>query len=142
MCHDTHGWWWISLEMSQAGEGREVPSFVAQALKQKALVMIPLLLLCPRVLRLSRDLGLLTTVLGIRRLGPRREVLRGHAGLEAVLYDRYLGWLGSSVTGIWELLQGAITVAKGAPLGRPCPPAAAADTIQEAVRGRCAFFWG
>lgn len=73
--------------MSQAGEGRDKP-FVTLALKQKALIMIPLLLLCPRALQLSRDLGLLTTVLEI---GPRREVPRGHAGLEAVLSDTYLG---------------------------------------------------
>lgn len=79
------------MKMSQAGEGRDAPSFVALGLKQKTLVMIPLLLLCPKALQLSRDLGLLTTVLGIGRLGPRREVPRGHAGLEAVLYDRYLG---------------------------------------------------
>lgn len=79
------------MEMSQADEGRVAPSFVALALKQKALIMIVLLPLCPRALQLSRDLGLLTTVLGIGRLGPRREVPRGHAGLEAVLYDKYLG---------------------------------------------------
>lgn len=77
--------------MFQAGERRDASSFVALALKQKALIMIPLLLLCPRALQLSRDLGLLTTVLGIGTLGPKREVPRGHAGLEAALYDKYLG---------------------------------------------------
>lgn len=56
MCQDTHWWWWFSLEISQAGEERDAPSFVDLALKQKALIMIPLLLLCPRALQLSRDL--------------------------------------------------------------------------------------
>lgn len=36
------------MELSQAGEQRDVPSFVTLALKQKALVTIPLLPLCPR----------------------------------------------------------------------------------------------
>lgn len=75
------------MEMCQAGEGGDTPSFVALALKQRAPFMIPLLLLCPGALQLSRDLGLLTTVLSSGRLGPRREVPRGHAGLEAVLHD-------------------------------------------------------
>lgn len=39
--------------MSQAGEGRDAPSSVALTLKQKALIMIPLLLLCPRTLQLT-----------------------------------------------------------------------------------------
>lgn len=77
--------------MCQAGEGGGTLPFVALALKQKTLFMIPLLLLCPGVLRLSRDLGLLTTVLRIGRLRPRRDIPRGHAALDAVLHDEYLG---------------------------------------------------
>lgn len=100
-------------------------------------------------MQLSRDLRLLTTVLGIGRLGPRGKSPEDTLVEKLCSMTNTWGWPGnwlfsidSPVTSIWELVQGAVAVAKGAPFGASLSSSSCRQHYSRSCEGQVCVFLG